>query len=196
MELVWTIFRTVIPGVLLGLFIGYLIRKRKEEYIEPLDPRNWEVDITGVSVLKITAVALVLVVATFFLENFIINLINTAGGDVMADSNYASETEAFSTPLFFVSIVALPVAEEWMFRMVLIEEVKRRVGKLWPAVIVSAVAFGLAHLSNPGVYLPAVLVFSFAGLVYALVYVYYGLRWAIFVHVGTNLFPFIFLPFL
>ena len=71
-----------------------------------------------------------------------------------------------------VTAVAAPICEEIFFRGMLFRLLRSRI-PLWSAVVVSAIAFGLAHAS-PAVS-PALLPsFIFMGIVLALVYVRTG----------------------
>jgi membrane protease YdiL (CAAX protease family) len=71
-----------------------------------------------------------------------------------------------------VTAVAAPICEEIFFRGMLFRLLRTRV-PLWAAVLVSAVAFGLAHAS-PVVSLALLPTFMFMGIVLALVYVRTG----------------------
>jgi membrane protease YdiL (CAAX protease family) len=71
-----------------------------------------------------------------------------------------------------VTAVAAPICEEIFFRGMLFRLLRTRV-PLWAAVLVSAVAFGLAHAS-PAVSLALLPTFMFMGIVLALVYVRTG----------------------
>lgn len=62
-----------------------------------------------------------------------------------------------AAPLVIVSVVLLaPLAEELLFRGVLFQALRMRV-RLWPAVAVSAVAFGASHVEPLAIGLTAVL---------------------------------------
>jgi membrane protease YdiL (CAAX protease family) len=71
-----------------------------------------------------------------------------------------------------VTAVAAPICEEIFFRGMLFRLLRTRV-PLWAAVLVSAVAFGLAHAS-PVVSLALLPTFMFMGIVLALVYIRTG----------------------
>jgi len=71
-----------------------------------------------------------------------------------------------------VTAVAAPICEEIFFRGMLFRLLRTRT-LLWPAVLASAVAFGLAHAS-PAVSLALLPTFMFMGIVLALVYVRTG----------------------
>jgi membrane protease YdiL (CAAX protease family) len=68
-----------------------------------------------------------------------------------------------------VTAVAAPICEETFFRGMLLRLLRRRL-PLWLAILVSAIAFGLAHAS-PGVSAASLPVFVYMGIVLALVYV-------------------------
>jgi len=71
-----------------------------------------------------------------------------------------------------VTAVAAPLCEEAFFRGMLFRLLRRR-APLWAAVLLSAIAFGLAHAS-PAVSFALLPVFTYMGIVLALVYVWTG----------------------
>ncbi len=71
-----------------------------------------------------------------------------------------------------VTAVAAPLCEEAFFRGMLFHLLRRR-APLWAAVLLSAIAFGLAHAS-PAVSLALLPVFAYMGIVLALVYAWTG----------------------
>lgn len=187
------IFRTIIPGIVLGTLLGYIINRRPE-YIEMWDPRNWELDFNPKKVMVVGAACMVVVIALFVSEVFISRGIEQAGHKTLEEQNYATNMADFSVLFFFVAITVIPIFEEWIFRGVFLEEIHRRIGgKIgkWVAVVATAIGFGIAHLLNPGVLVFGFIPFTAAGVVYGIVYVYAGLKAAIFTHIGSNLFPFI-----
>jgi membrane protease YdiL (CAAX protease family) len=71
-----------------------------------------------------------------------------------------------------VTAVAAPLCEEAFFRGMLFRLLRRR-APLWAAVVLSAMAFGLAHAS-PAVSVALLPVFTYMGIVLALVYAWTG----------------------
>lgn len=71
-----------------------------------------------------------------------------------------------------VTAVAAPLCEETFFRGMLFRLLRAR-GPLWAAVLLSAIAFGLAHAS-PAVSLALLPVFTYMGIVLALTYAWTG----------------------
>ena len=71
-----------------------------------------------------------------------------------------------------VTAVAAPLCEETFFRGMLFRLLRSR-GPLWAAVLLSAIAFGLAHAS-PAVSLALLPVFTYMGIVLALTYAWTG----------------------
>lgn len=68
-----------------------------------------------------------------------------------------------------VTAVAAPICEETFFRGMLFRLLRQRL-PLWWAIVLSAIAFGLAHAS-PGISVASLPVFVYMGVVLALVYV-------------------------
>jgi membrane protease YdiL (CAAX protease family) len=71
-----------------------------------------------------------------------------------------------------VTAVAAPLCEETFFRGMLFRLLRSR-GPLWAAVLLSAIAFGLAHAS-PAINLALLPVFTYMGIVLALTYAWTG----------------------
>lgn len=71
-----------------------------------------------------------------------------------------------------VTAVAAPLCEETFFRGMLFRLLRAR-GPLWAAVLLSAIAFGLAHAS-PAVSLALLPVFTYMGIVLAVTYAWTG----------------------
>lgn len=91
-----------------------------------------------------------------------------------------------SWPNFLASLLAIgllaPIAEELFFRGALYGWLRRRF-TLWPAVLVSAALFGLAHFDSVGVMISSFIM----GLAIALIYEATGSLWtAIAIHVFNN----------
>ena len=84
-----------------------------------------------------------------------------------------------------VTAVAAPLCEEVFFRGMLFRLLRAR-GPLWAAVLVSALAFGLAHAS-PAVSLALLPVFTFMGIVLAATYAWTGsLTSSVLLHALNN----------
>jgi membrane protease YdiL (CAAX protease family) len=84
-----------------------------------------------------------------------------------------------------VTAVAAPLCEEVFFRGMLFRLFRDR-GPLWAAVLLSALAFGLAHAS-PAVSLALLPVFTFMGIALALVYAWTGsLTSSVLLHALNN----------
>jgi membrane protease YdiL (CAAX protease family) len=84
-----------------------------------------------------------------------------------------------------VTAVAAPLCEEVFFRGMLFRLLRAR-GPLWAAVLLSAIAFGLAHAS-PAISLALLPVFTYMGIVLALTYAWTGsLTNSVLVHALNN----------
>jgi CAAX protease family protein len=84
-----------------------------------------------------------------------------------------------------VTAVAAPLCEETFFRGMLFRLLRAR-GPLWAAVLLSAIAFGLAHAS-PAISLALLPVFTYMGIVLALTYAWTGsLTSSVLLHALNN----------
>ncbi len=89
----------------------------------------------------------------------------TAFGVDLSDASNVSDLEAlFSIPLIFVIVLFQPVAEEIFFRGFLFEKFSEQIG-VAPAILLTSVLFGLAHLSYGKVY-PALMA-ALLGIIFA-----------------------------
>ncbi len=59
--------------------------------------------------------------------------------------------------LAIAAVVVAPIAEELFFRGVVLGAARRTTGGDWPAIVVSAVAFGAVHSQNPDTIIPLIL---------------------------------------
>lgn len=184
----WTILRIIIPGIMLGWVLGEVLNRRSY-YLGVVDPRTWEIDPSKTTAKRL-AICSLFIVGGLYLESIAGMIVIETGGEVMAESNYATQTMDFSITIFILAIVLLPIFEEFGFRHVLLNEIKRRSNK-WVGLLGSSFFFAAAHMTNPGVFLGALPVFFVGGLFYGLTYMLYSLRWAIYVHIGANLFPYL-----
>lgn len=66
----------------------------------------------------------------------------------------------FSTGSALALMVVIAVAEETLFRGILLTRLRRALGAWWPAVILSSVAFGVMHLPGGVLYGISALIFS------------------------------------
>lgn len=88
-----------------------------------------------------------------------------------------------------LAVVVAPVAEETFFRGFLFSGIGKRYGYVWGAVF-SALIFSLAHILQPGAFLPIFLL----GLLLAWLYIKTGSIWAcIFTHFAYNSIALIFM---
>ncbi|MFG1498112.1 CPBP family intramembrane glutamic endopeptidase [Saccharospirillum sp. HFRX-1] len=102
-------------------------------------------------------------------------------------SGLISWQPAIPTALWIFAVANLLntcLAEELLFRGVVQGWLQRRLGP-WPALVLAAVLFGIAHLAGGWTYVAVV---TLAGLVYGLAYLWTGrLLWAVLVHWLLNL---------
>lgn len=95
----------------------------------------------------------------------------------------------------WLAVIIGPIGEEWVFRHVLISGLKRAEKRLkrnpsvYLHVAVSALVFGLAHLSDPIIKrsLADIPPIAYSGALYGVGYVRYGLASAILLHALGNL---------
>jgi membrane protease YdiL (CAAX protease family) len=114
---------------------------------------------------------------------------------------YAGDLYTLRAPwrilLFLLAMLAVGVAEEWLFRAVIAETLLEHFGAdgagVWKATVISGLLFGAAHLVNlsgsalTGVLVQCVLAFALGMLFSAIYYRTGNIRVTIFLHVYTNL---------
>lgn len=88
-----------------------------------------------------------------------------------------------------ILLLAAAIQEELVFRGILFRLLERTLGS-WIALILSALAFGVIHLMNPGATLVSALAITItAGVIMAAIYLLTrSLWWVIGLHLGWNLF--------
>jgi len=109
------------------------------------------------------------------------------GSPPVSEDNIIVAISNFSPILLFVVTGVSAVVEEFFFRYMMFEEIKRKTDKL-SSVFFTSLMFSLAHLSNPGWNVNSLVVTFFAGLFLQIIYMKYGLSTSMFSHLSYNIF--------
>jgi membrane protease YdiL (CAAX protease family) len=108
------------------------------------------------------------------------------GWELYSEEEFIFTEEKLSLPLMFVIVNLLPIFEEWIFRGILLEEASRRTRSRLLGVVISALAFALFHLSNPGTYPAYTIPLVAGGILLGACYLRVGLGGAIISHCAYN----------
>ena len=177
--------------IVLGLW--FMSARTDERYRFHIDPRYWvrklkeEKRPTTKTVNKLL-VCIGIVAILYVTIPFITNLVESASGAPIVDpEDNAIKDIADMSPLLLLFLLAsLPLAEEWLFRAVLLDRLMRE----WSIVgglVVSSVLFGVFHYAgNSGYSVYASVAPTCAGVVLGIVYWKMGLRWCCAVHIFYN----------
>ena len=94
----------------------------------------------------------ILAVIAIFIFTFALEfLLQQSGADISDLSNIPDLEALFSPPILFLLVAIMPVAEEIFFRGFLLEKFESFAGKNF-AIVMSAVLFGIAHMSYGKIY--------------------------------------------
>ncbi len=160
-----------------GMVTGWLFLR-----MLPKEPFTGQKYLTPLSVLTATSVSLSLLLIGSNLSNYINTLIESATG---AEQTNPVESMTSTTPIGVIiifTVILAPLAEEIFFRKIICDRL-RRYGDI-PAVLVSALVFGLAH-GNFSQFFYA----FFLGLVFGALYCKTGhIRYGLGLHVFINFF--------
>lgn len=187
------IVRITLPGIIVGLVIGRWLVKRPH-YLSLLHPKKWISEIKKTRkdrAFHIGVISLGLGIAsylTILLIHFI--FLQIIGPEpFISEDNIFTEISQLFYPLFLASIILVPVIEEWLFRGIILTEIKMKTESSVLAIMVSALTFAVLHLSNPGTQLLALIPYSIGGIFMGVSYILGGLASAIFSHIIYNLMP-------
>jgi uncharacterized protein len=98
----------------------------------------------------------ILTMILMFITLFIIGIIlTTLGYNLEQSGNIQDLKNLFSIPSLFIIVTIQPIGEEIFFRGFLLEKLKTTTGTL-PAILISSILFGIAHLSAQNIY-PAII---------------------------------------
>lgn len=191
----FTILRVVVPGIIIGAIIGE-VTVRKQGYYQAVDPRHWFDELKkqenrAIEFKILTGIALGII--TLIIVTEVEQIVTVNVGQTVSPNNVHSNMQEQSMPLWILLIIPAVIVEEWVFRKVLIDELREKLGTWIVPVLVSSGLFTLLHLSNKGYLLPSLLPIFIGGLIYSLVYLRYGYGTVTITHLTYNLFPVILL---
>lgn len=189
------LIRIVLPGVVTGVLIGKLVIE-KPQYLDPLNPKKWASkakETTKREAAKIAIISIVLGIisyfAVIFAEEIAMNL--TGPNPFISEDNVFTEISNFFYPLLIVSITLIPIFEEWLFRGIILTEIRERTNSKILALLLSSVLFASFHLFNPGTHLLALIPYTMGGIFMGTSYLLGGLTAATSTHIIYNLMPFL-----
>jgi len=181
--------RICIAGALLGWIVGKLVIRRPY-YLKQLRPSFWIPIVRRMRRLdwsRLFAIALAFAALAMFsalATGWFIQ--NRLGWELVSEEEFIFTEEKIPLPLLFVIVNFLPIFEEWVFRGILLEEAARRTRSRLLGVIISALAFALFHLSNPGTYPAYAIPLVVGGVLLGACYLLVGLGGAIISHCAYN----------
>lgn len=187
MDWLLPVIRAILPGIFLGLFLGYLL-DRKPRYIKYFKTKflKREFENAGWKKWGKVIVGAFAGVAMIYLVHFTQSLVVSNVGSTLSEDNIFSSMMNLYYPLYFVIITVFPIFEEWIFRGIILEEIRIRFSSNWIALALSTVIFAAFHLTNPGMLLPSLIVYTVGGFILGLGYIWGGLSTSITIHVLYN----------
>lgn len=177
-----------IAGGLLGFTVGKLVMSRPY-YLERLRPRFWlpiAKEMRRQDWLKLLVIALAFATSAFFIVEWLGHAMDKIGLALYSEEDVFVRLAKVSPIGLFVIVNILPIFEEWVFRGILLEEVARRSRSRLAGVLLSALIFGVFHISNPGTYPAAAIPLAAGGILLGVCYLMSGLPGAIICHCAYN----------
>ena len=171
----------VVVGIFLGVpFLWYLLVNRLtvRQMLERIQLRTERLDralMWGVFAVFFT-----------FIVTIIINLlvVQFSGANPESLSNIPTLLEFFSPPTLFILVAVQPIGEEIFFRGFLLDKITGLIGPK-TAVLVTAVLFGLSHLSYGMAY--TTVIAALLGIIFAVIVIKTkSLYSSIFAHITIN----------
>lgn len=189
-QLGWLGFaRIAIAGALLGVVVGKLVVSRPY-YLDRLRPRFWRRVAKRMDRWdwqRMLCIAVIFAGLAFFVILFVTVGIRALGWELYSEEEYVfARLEETSWPALLATVNILPIFEEWIFRGILLEEAARRSRSRAAGVLISALIFGVFHLSNPGTYLALAIPLVAGGVLLGICYLLSGLAGAIVMHCIYN----------
>lgn len=175
----------------MGIVIAELI-VRNPYYLRRILPRSWVPKLKEMGWTDWLRLIIVVGACTFaamYLVNAVEDVLREEVKVETRAENYPFQRPPPPEPLPPLTVIistTLPIAEEWIFRGVLLEEIMRRTRSKLIALIISSIIFGAFHLSNPGAYPALALPMTVSGIVLGVCYLLSGLGGAILSHTLYN----------
>lgn len=172
----------------LAIYFAF-VRKR---YVQVFYPRSWLGETRSFrpnrSFLKTLVILLGILAFFYVLIPFVNEFAETMMGTPSVTPGSANPTAVLASvsPWFLLMVgTTLPFVEEWLFRFVVIDSTKGKLGMVG-SLIFSSVLFGVAHLFNEGYTLAGFVVPFTSGIILGMVFLKWGLKGSIFIHSGNN----------
>jgi len=163
------IFDYVIPivfSVIINFWIGKQAKAENINFSQIYSPQKKKFPIHSLALFLIFKMSLVLSVGMAFTLPILLG----TNGIQNFKTNVLSVVNPISICTIISLVIIVPIAEEKLFRLVLLNKLKSKIGLRW-AIIVSSVIFGLTHCAGG---IDKILITTFVGIFYAIIYVYTG----------------------
>jgi len=158
--------------------LALLSPRRAWKTAKQMTKTDWQIFIIASFALIIVAMLLI-----SFTTDLTVRI--TGSPLVVPDEHPVVTTASLCIPLVFLLMAVLPVFEEWIWRGIVLERLRRRL-PLFSAVMISSFGFGLMHLMNQGTLFWAFLPPVIGGFIFSAAYLADGLKCAILTHSGYN----------
>ena len=181
--------RSVLGAVFyLAIYFAFVRRR----HVHVLHPRLWYEETRSFRLSKHFLKTLVMLSCVLTLFYVLIPFVNEFAEAVMGtpsvtpgSANPTAVLVSVSPWVLLAVATLLPIVEEWIFRYILIDSTRKRLG-ITGSLVFSSVLFGAMHLFNEGSNLPAFVVPFVSGVMLGAVFLKWGLKASVFVHSGNN----------
>lgn len=167
--------------------VGFWLARHKEELLKLSPRRAWrEAKRMGRREwVRLLAYSAAFIGVALLVIPLVAGWLVSTGAPLTSEEHPVVQTASISLPLAFLLMGVLPVFEEWLWRGIVLERLRKRIPVL-NAVLISAFGFGLFHLLNAGTYLWGFIPPVVAGFIFSIAYLMDGLKCASLTHIGYN----------
>ncbi|MFW6026670.1 MAG: CPBP family intramembrane glutamic endopeptidase [Candidatus Woesearchaeota archaeon] len=187
------IFKIIIPGIILGLLLDFFIVRKKEKYIYSyIQKLNWDYikNQNYKYYLKTIIASIILTIILIFTLPYLNQIIIDFYPNITI-TNTDLNINPFLIFLYIIILTVTPIFEEWLFRGIILTEIKEKTNSKILGIILSSGLFSLIHITNPGIFPPILIVYFIGGLFLGIFYTFFGLNVVIIAHIIYNLFSFL-----
>jgi len=187
------LLRVLLPGVVVGALLGLVVAKRPY-HLKRIHPKSWTRKARLMEKkewAKLVTISLIVALVSLFISLKIGEALYVAGIEVYSPEEFPLVRLQEHPILMLLVVTLLPILEEWIFRGIVMDEVRRWSGSVVLAIVVSSLSFAAFHLTNPGTYLAYVIPILPCGVLLCLCYLKVGLGGAILAHSAYNTFLFL-----
>jgi membrane protease YdiL (CAAX protease family) len=182
------LLRVLVPGIALGLVLGWVV-SRRQVHLRRMRPSSWirRARLMGAREwAELIALSITVALVSLLISLKIGEAMLSAGIEMYSPEEFPFVGLMNYPVIMLLAVNLLPVFEEWIFRGIVIDELRRSTGSTALAVTASTLSFAVFHLTNPGTYIWYAIPLIPCGILLSLLYLRVGLGGAILAHSAYN----------